>query len=142
MRKQELTASQLRDLNIFYVILEHHGWEDTEGVEYQLDAGEKISPEGQLTQAFGQTEIRAQFHAPVRMISLRISDLFLEEQVQFHFLFESNPEVLLEWIVANAHELTLDSYAQLLKSAEKLCAMILMEVSDQEIYEVKPSAEF
>ncbi len=142
MRKQDLTPAQLRDLTVFYVILEHHDWEDTEGIEQRFDAGEKVSPEGQLTRVFGQTELRAQFHAPVRMVSLRIADLFLEEQVQFHFLYESNPESLLEWMMANAEALTLDSYPDLLKKAEKVCAMILMEVSDQEIYEVKPSVEF
>lgn len=142
MRKQDLTATQLRDLSIFYVILEHHGWVDTEGVELQFDAGEKVSPEGQVSKIYGQTELRAHFHAPVRMISLKITDLILEDQVQFHFLYEKNPESLLEWMCEHSAELTLESYPDLLKDAEKLCAMILMEVSDQEIYEVKPSAEF
>lgn len=142
MRKQDLTATQLRDLSIFYVILEHHGWVDHEGIEARFDAGEKVSPEGQLFTISGHTELRAQFHAPVRMVSLRITDIILEDQVQFHFLYEKNPESLMEWMCNHAEELTLESYPALLKEAEKLCAMILMEVSDQEIYEVKPSAEF
>ncbi len=142
MKKLELTQSQLRDLNIFYVILECNGWEDLEDIENKFDNGEKVSPEGQMNRVCGQTELRAQFHAPVRMVSLRITDLFLEEQVQFHFLYESEPEQILEWIVAYADSISLDNYPKLLKQAEQLCAMILMEVSDQEIYEVKPSAEF
>lgn len=142
MRKQDLTATQLRDLSIFYVILEHHDWGDLEGVENRFDNGEKVSPEGQVSKIISHTELRAQFHAPVRMISLKITDLILEDQVQFHFLYEKNPESLLEWMCEHADKLTLESYPDLLKDAEKLCAMILMEVSDQEIYEVKPSAEF
>ncbi len=142
MRKKDLTSTQLRDLSIFYVILEYHGWEDQEGIEDAFDADEKVSPEGQLSCHIGHTELRAQFHAPVRMISLRITDVILEDQVQFHFLYESNPESLLKWICDYAEELSLDTYPERLKDAEKLCAMILMEVSDQEIYEVKPSAEF
>ena len=142
MRKTDLTPNQLRDLSIFYVILEHHGWDDTEGIELLFDAGEKTSPEGQLSIINGHTELRAQFHAPVRMVSLRITDIILEDQVQFHFLYEDHPESLLEWICEHAQELSLDTYPERLKEAEKLCAMILMEVSDQEIYEVKPSAEF
>ena len=142
MKKLELTPAQLRDLNIFYVILECNGWEDLEDIETRFDQGEKVSPEGQMNRVCGQTELRAQFHAPVRMVSLRVTDLFLEEQVQFHFLYESQPEQILEWIVAHAESISLDNYPQLLRQAEQLCAMILMEVSDQEIYEVKPSAEF
>lgn len=142
MRKNDLTDTQLRDLNIFYVILEHHDWVDHEGIEARFDAGEKVSPEGQLSTVLGHTELRAQFHAPVRMVSLRITDMILEDQVQFHFLYEKNPEILLEWMCSNAENLTLESYPDFLKEAEALCAMILMEVSDQEIYEVKPSAEF
>lgn len=142
MRKQDLTTTQLRDLRIFNLIMEHYGWDDDEGIEALFEAGEKVSPEGQMARAFGHHELEVQFHAPVRMISLRITDLFVEDQVQFHFLYETKPETLLEWLVAHAEELTLDSYPDLLKQAESLCAMILMEVSDSEIYEVKPSAEF
>ncbi|MEL6673442.1 MAG: hypothetical protein AAFR61_14655 [Bacteroidota bacterium] len=138
MRKAELTTSQLRDLNVFNLLLEQHNWIDVEDTEKRLDQGEVVNPEG-FREIYNQNvSLQARFHAPVNMISLRITDTQLEERVQFHFLFDNRPERILEWIVSICDELSLDSYPELLKLANGKCEMILLEVSDTEIYEVKP----
>ena len=140
MRKAELSPTQLRDLSVFNLLLEHHGWVDQLDTEKRLDAGEMVNPEG-LRETYGsQLILQARFHAPVNMISLRITDTMLDEKVQFHFLFDDKPERILEWMVAVCDELNLDTYPELLKKAEGKCEMILLEVSDTEIYEVKPPA--
>lgn len=138
MRKAELTPTQLRDLSVFNLLLDHHGWVDQFDTEKRLDAGEMVNPEG-LRETYGaQITIQARFHAPVNMISLRITDSYTDEKVQFHFLFDDKPERILEWMVEVCGELNMDSYPELLKLADGKCEMILLEVSDTEIYEVKP----
>lgn len=138
MRKAELTKTQLRDLQIFNLILESNGWMDQEEVEQRLDAGELVNPEGVRIINGRHAVLQARFHAPVNMISLRITDVFLEEKVQFHFLYDERPERILEWMIAISDALSLDNYPELLKQADGKCEMILLEVSDTEIYEVKP----
>ena len=138
MRKVEMTKPQLRDLNIFNLILESNGWVDQDDIEKRLDNGETVNPEG-LRMISGQSAIlQARFHAPVNMISLRITDLLIDERVQFHFLYDDRPERILEWIVSVTDQLSMDTYPDLLKTANGRCEMILLEVSDTEIYEVKP----
>ena len=140
MRKTELSPTQIRDLSVFNLLLEHHGWVDHMDTEKRLDAGEMVNPEG-LRETYGsQLVLQARFHAPVNMISLRITDTLLDDKVQFHFLFDDRPERILEWMVSVCDELNLDTYPELLKKAEGKCEMILLEVSDTEIYEVKPPA--
>lgn len=138
MRKAELTETQLRDLNIFNLILEYQGWTDQQGIEKRFDAGEMVNPEGIRVKSGNNVILQARFHAPVNMISLRITDTYLDEKVQFHFLYDTKPERILEWIVDISDELALDNYPELLKQANGKCEMILLEVSDTEIYEVKP----
>lgn len=138
MRKADLTATQLRDLNLFNLILECDGWVDQYETEKRLDAGELVNPEGSRAAHGEGTILQARFHAPVNMISLRITDLSREDKVQFHFLFDNRPERILEWLIEIRDELNLDSYPDLLKEANGRCEMILLEVSETEIYEVKP----
>lgn len=140
MLKSELNPAQLRDIKVFNLILECDGWEDQFETEKKLDAGEMVNPEGLRTIQEAFVTLQARFHAPVNMISLRIIDRFLDDRVQFHFLFDDTPERILEWIVSVRPSLTLDSYPELLKQADGKCEMILLEVSDTEIYEVKPPA--
>lgn len=138
MRKSELSPTQLRDWNVFNLLLEHNGWVDTRETEKLLDAGESVNPEGLREWRQTNGMLQARFHAPVNMISLRITDNLLEEMVQFHFLYDHKPERILEWMVEVADTLSLESYPELLKQADGRCEMILLEVSDTEIYEVKP----
>ena len=138
MRKSDLSKEQLRDLNIFNLLLEHHGWTDDEDLEELLDAGELVTPEGYRGISNRGVLLEARYHAPVNMISLRITDRLQEEKVQFHFLFDKQPERILEWITTVSGELSMDTYPELLKQADGRCEMILLEVSDTEIYEVKP----
>ncbi|MEM7368251.1 MAG: hypothetical protein AAF587_06580 [Bacteroidota bacterium] len=138
MRKSDLSTVQLRDLNVFNLLLEHHGWSDDENLEFRLDSGEKVTPEGFRAINHGGIGLEARYHAPVNMISLKIIDQLYEDKVQFHFLFDDRPERILEWIADISGQLSLESYPELLKQADGKCEMILLEVSDTEIYEVKP----
>lgn len=138
MRKAELTPSQLRDLRVFNLILDHHDWVDLNDTEKRLDAGENVNPEGLRETYSAQVVLQARFHAPVNMISLRIIDTKFDERVQFHFLFDDKPERILEWMIDVSDVLNLETYPNLLKKADGKCEMILLEVSDTEIYEVKP----
>lgn len=103
-----------------------------------MDSGLNVNPEGYRVISGDNTILQAKFHAPVNMISLSITDLYLEEKVQFHFLFDNSPERILEWLVSISDQLNMDTYPDLLKHADGKCEMILLEVSDSEIYEVKP----
>lgn len=138
MRKADLTATQLRDLSMFNLILECDGWIDQFDTEKQFDAGELVNPEGLRVAHDRGITLMARFHAPVNMISLRITDVNQEDKVQFHFLFDNRPERILEWLVEVRASLNLESYPELLKEADGRCEMILLEVSETEIYEVKP----
>ncbi|MEL7340242.1 MAG: hypothetical protein AAGM67_07135 [Bacteroidota bacterium] len=138
MRKADLTETQLRDVNLFNLILECDGWNDQYDTEKRLDAGELVNPEG-VRVTYGEgTVLQARYHAPVNMISLRITDLNRDDKVQFHFLFDNRPERILEWLVEVKGELNFDTYPEMLKEADGKCEMILLEVSETEIYEVKP----
>jgi hypothetical protein len=138
MRKADLTATQLRDVNMFNLILECDNWVDQFDTEKKLDAGELVNPEGLRATHQNGVSLIARFHAPVNMISLRIKDLYQEDEVQFHFLFDNRPERILEWLAEVKNDLNLETYPELLKEADGRCEMILLEVSDTEIYEVKP----
>lgn len=138
MRKSDLTAQQARDINIFNLILETYDWVDPQDTETRLEEGEMVNPEGYRLKHNRNSLLQVQFHAPVNMISLLITDYSFQDQVQFHFLYDEKPERILEWIVENGEELSLASYPDLLKQANGRCEMILLEVSDSEIYEVKP----
>ncbi len=138
MRKSELTEHQLRDLRVFNLILDYNGWADQNNTEKKMDSGLNVNPEGYRVISGDNTILQAKFHAPVNMISLSITDLYLEEKVQFHFLFDNSPERILEWLVSISDQLNMDTYPDLLKHADGKCEMILLEVSDSEIYEVKP----
>ncbi|MEM7659269.1 MAG: hypothetical protein AAF399_24320 [Bacteroidota bacterium] len=141
MKKSQLSNTQLRDVNVFNLLLEYNGWDDCEDTEYRLDSGEHITPEGCRTYTKSGVILESKFHAPVNMISLAIIDAMADETVQFHFLFEDRPERILEWITEIQADLTLQNYPELLKTTKDRCEMILLEVSETEIYEVKPSAQ-
>lgn len=138
MRKAELTSTQLRDLRVFNLILDHNDWIDLNDTEKKMDMGENVNPEGLRETYSAHVVLQARFHAPVNMISLRIMDTKFDERVQFHFLFDDRPERILEWMVEVSDELNLETYPEMLKLADGKCEMILLEVSDTEIYEVKP----
>lgn len=141
MRKNELTKSQLQHLNVFNLILEHHGWDDPSNTEQRLDQGENVKPEGSRSRKNSSLTLLARFHAPINMISLSLIDLMSRENVQFHFLFTEKPELILEWIVQVANQIDLENYSELVKKSKVNCDMILLEISESEIYEVRLSAK-
>jgi|GEM_PF-2594332 len=141
MRKTELSEIQLRDLNIFNLLLEFHGWEDYQNTEKRMDQDTDMNPEGSRTLCNGVAVLEVKLHIPVNMISLRISDIYARERVQFHFLYDTQPEYLLEWLTSCGTDLSLETYPELLKDAVGKCEMILLEISDTEIYEVRPPAK-
>ncbi|MEO1448379.1 MAG: hypothetical protein AAFV07_02565 [Bacteroidota bacterium] len=138
MRKGDLSSNQLKRLNLFHLITEAYGWEDPHDTEVRMEAGEDLNPEGYRIFRKPGLCLEALFHAPVDMLSLRLSDLHNKERVQFHFLFDHKPERIVEWVVSVADELDINTYPELLQEANGKCEMILLEVSDTEIYEVKP----
>ena len=140
MKKSQLSASQLHDLQLFHMILEVYGWEDKLETERLLDSGLNVSPEGVRSISQSGTYLETQFHAPVKMISLQISDLSSGERIQLHFFYDQAPERILEWIVSVKDDLSLSTYPELLKETKGRCEMILLQISDSELYEVKPPA--
>jgi len=136
-----MNPSQLRDLQVFNLLLEHHGWEDPGQTEQRLEQGEDLKPEGARVIRNHSLTLLCRFHAPVNMISLSLIDLLSREKVQFHFLYTEEPERILEWIVGVSDNLDLDNYSQIVKKSQVDCDMILLEISESEIYEVKPSAQ-
>lgn len=141
MQKGDLTSSQLKRLNLFHLIMEAYGWDDPQDTEDRLEAGEDLNPEGYRVHRRPGLLLEALFHAPVDMLSLRLVDLNHRERVQFHFLFDHHPERIIEWIVTVADKMNITTYPDLLQEANGKCEMILLEVSDTEIYEVKPPAQ-
>ena len=138
MEKYNLTNTQLKDLGLFNLILECDGWADTEEHEKRLDRGENVKPEGRRVRSNGQAILEAQFHAPLNMISLRINDVNKADQVLFHFMYDTRPERILEWLVENSQTLCMETYPESFMRLDGKCEMILLEVSKNEIYEVKP----
>jgi hypothetical protein len=140
MQQSELNPTQARDWQLFNLILEGYGWDDPEHTEWRMEHGEVCTPEGHRTLSQNGVCLEARYHAPVNMISLRVSEPNSQENIQLHFLYDNRPERILEWMVQQQAGMDLESYQDLLKSAQKQCEMILLEKSDMEIYEVKPSA--
>jgi len=140
MRQSEFNPTQARDWRLFNLILETYGWDDFDDTEWRMDQGEICTPEGYRSRRNGYSILEVRYHAPVNMISLRVTDTSSQDNIQLHFLYDDRPERILEWIVAQQEHLDLDSYSSLLKNAQQQCEMILLEKSDMEIYEVKPSA--
>jgi len=139
MHKRDMSATQQRDWQVFNLILECFGWEDVDGTEARLDSGEFVKPEGLRARREGHISLEAKLHSPVNMISLRITDTASDDNVQIHFLYTQRPERILEWVVEQGPSLSLDTYHDLIKGVSAMCEMILLEKSDMEIYEVKPS---
>lgn len=140
MQRSDMNDSQRRDWQLFNLLLESYGWEDIDDTEWRMEQGESCTPEGHRARRHGHTLLEARLHAPVNMISLRLSEpQHNPDNIQLHFLYDDRPERILEWIVAHAEQLTIEAYQPLLSSAQRQCEMILLEKSDMEIYEVKPS---
>ncbi|WNJ20404.1 hypothetical protein [Pontibacter sp. G13] len=139
MRLHELSDQQKRDLDVFHLLLEFHGWDDPENTEHRLSTGQDVTPEGYRSLLLTSTRLEARFHAPVNMISISLTDLKSEDRIKIHFLFDKQPERVLEWIAEMTVHMNLNNYQDQLKGANGTCEMILLEVSDTEIYEVKPA---
>ncbi len=138
MYKSDLTHTQLKDLGLFNLILECDGWADTEEHEKRLDLGENVKPEGMRVTSNGQAMLEAQFHAPLNMISLRITDVNKADKILFHFMYDNHPERILEWLVDQRPQLCLETYPEAFMGLDGKCEMILLEIAHDEIYEVKP----
>ena len=64
MRKAELTSTQLRDLRVFNLILDHNDWIDLNDTEKRMDMGENVNPEGLRETYSAHVVLQARFHAP------------------------------------------------------------------------------
>lgn len=142
MRKTDLNSDQLRDLGVFHVILEAAGWKDEDGVEALFDRGESVSPEGERFKYLNsRLAIYAQFHAPVRMISLIPRDVHTgEEQVGVHILYTTYPAAILELIVSAVDASTPETFlTNILNDVEPSpdCQILLIGNSDGELFEYK-----
>ncbi len=140
MRKSDLNRDQLYHLSLFNLILECHGWEDVADTELRFDQGELVAPEGNRSFANGNSILEARFHSPINMVTLRVYNNERSQFVTFHFLFDNRPERILEWIAAEGNLLDIENYRNKLKHTEGLCEMTLLEISQSEIYEVRPPA--
>ena len=138
MKKSQLTSSQLKDLNLFILILECHGWEDYLETEKQLNEGKDVNPESVFICREGSISLEVQFHAPVQMISLSISDHSLRQKVDLFFIYEQQPELILEWIVTVKGKVELNNYKELLHASSEICKTILVAESSAEHIELKP----
>ena len=133
MKKTLLSQTQLADLNFFHLILESYGWDDMEDSELKLDNGLDINPEGSRIFRKSYTVLKAEFHAPVNMITLKIGDCISNEEVKFHFFYDESPIKLLEWVVSVSEDLSTQTYPELLKQTHGCCDLILLQVSDSRI---------
>jgi hypothetical protein len=138
MHLVDLNDTQTRDLNLFNLILEAHGWDDLEETEKRIEAGENLCPEGKRTINYSSTKLEAEFHAPLNMITVQIRDIVDHEQIRFYFFYDEKVERILEWLVAVSEKLNMESYIECLKEVFGKCEMILLELGKDEIYEVKP----
>ncbi|MEO0899027.1 MAG: hypothetical protein AAFY71_21625 [Bacteroidota bacterium] len=136
-----MTKTQLRDLQMFNMILECHGWADPSYTEEKLESGQSVKPEGLQVFRNDRAHLIAKFHAPINMIDLSILDNKRKSSVHFHFIYDQAPEKLLDWMVGIAAELDMESFSALIRGAEGKCDMILMEKSEKEIYEFKPAPQ-
>ncbi len=137
----DLNETQVRDLNLFNLILEAHGWHDSDETEKRILAGENQCPEGKQTIVHGTSCLEAQFHAPLNMITLQIKDIIDHDRIRFYFFYDEKVERILEWLAAVSERLNMDSYIECLKEVFGKCEMILLELAKDEIYEVKPPEE-
>lgn len=135
-----MSAQQMKDWNMFHLILEAWRWEDLEETERRFEAGEMLKPEATRILRRDNMKLEARYHAPVNMLSLKMTDFSRDEMLQAHFLYDDHPERILEWMVATADQVVTDNFEDIVRSANGNCAMILFERSNMEIYEVKPGA--
>ncbi len=138
MKKTELSKAQLQHLQMFNLILECDGWADYLSVEEQLESGKDMNPEGIMSLKNDSLILEAQFHIPVQMISLSISDRIERRKVDIFFLYDQYPEHILEWIVSIRPQLQIHSYRRLLKEASNICKTIFLAESNPERIELKP----
>ncbi len=140
MRKCDLSTDQLLHLNIFNLILEFAGWDDLHDTEKRFDAGQMVTPEGNRCLESEGNRLEARFHAPINMITLRVTDTRRNRVAVMHFLFDKSPERILEWIRDQGPTLAVDNYERLLASAEGRCELTLIETPEAESFEVRPSS--
>ncbi len=135
-----MSAQQMKDWNMFHLILEAWGWEDLEETERRFEEGEILKPEATRILRQRNQELEARYHAPVNMFSLKVTDFVQNEELTAHFLYEDLPERVLEWIVCSADQVVTENFEEIARSANVNCSMVLFERSNMEIYEIKPSA--
>ncbi|MFN0200832.1 MAG: hypothetical protein ACKVTZ_04900 [Bacteroidia bacterium] len=138
MHNHVSTPTRVTDIELFYLILECYGWECPSSSDLEECNIRFNNPEAILAFSSRKTILEIGFHEPLNLMSLRISDVFRKQSVLFHFMYNQQPEKLLEWFAAVSEELTLENYPELLKQASSKCEMILLEVNNQQMYEVIP----
>lgn len=138
MKKIELNDTQLKHLNLFYLILECDGWIDEQACEKKLDDGLDINPEGAMIYRSEDRLLEVQLHIPVNMISLSIADRTLKHKIDLFFFYDAHPEAILEWLVRHRSKITIKNYHHKLKKSPDLCKTILLAESTAESIELKP----
>lgn len=142
MKKSELNHLQSEHLNFFNLILEYHNWEDTNGIEKALDGGESVNPEGVRNYSNEKVQLEAQFHAPIQMLSLRVSDHQQKQNVHIFFYYGNSPVHILEWLGSICNDLDLEKLPSLLHVYRNRFAeideTILISVTPSKVYELTP----
>jgi len=137
MKKTQLNTIQQKHLQMFNLILECDGWVDYLSVEEQMEAGKDMNPEGIMGIRSDSLILEAQFHIPVQMISLSISDRVLRRKVDIFFLYDQYPEHIMEWIVEIRPRLSIETYRELLNQNNDICKTIFLAESNPERIELK-----
>lgn len=138
MKLTQLSETQVKQVNLFNLILECDGWVDEDSVEGRLQEGQDVSPEGKMSIRTDHVILESQLHIPVQMISLSITDRVLKHKVDIFFFYDENPEWVLEWMVSARDQLNLDNFQQLLERNLNICRTILLAETTAESIELKP----
>ena len=136
---KKLQTTPIKDIELFHLILEAYHWDEVK-TDTSTDANLYSNrPEATYNYATRNTQMVVKFHEPLNMISLWVADVRNPKQtLQLHFMYDEQPQRILEWIAAISDELTLDNYPILLKKARGKCEMMLLELANNKMYEVIP----
>lgn len=138
LHNQASTKKTVNDLDLFYLILEAYGWESPSKREEDSYLESYNRPEAILLYSTREAILEACFHQPLNMISVKIRDIYKKNHILFHFMYDDKPERILEWLAAQSDNLSFETYPKLLKKAAGKCEMILLELADNQMYEVIP----
>ncbi|RMG69735.1 MAG: hypothetical protein D6722_09645 [Bacteroidetes bacterium] len=135
--KTNLSPQEKQQLDLFNLLLEYHGWEDLQQIEWRLDHGQKVPVLGMRTYRSSQGYLEARFHAGIAMISIDISTG--GSPARLHCAFGHNPLPLLEFITQQADNLLAELDASLGPLSDT-CLEVLQENEDHQITRLRLSS--